>query len=111
MAKKHNPGSKKPGVRKKKKKAAPDSPAAEPESPTIEAKADAPKKKSVGPFEFLQQVRNEGEKVTWTSRNETMVSTVMVLIMVMIMSLFFFLVDQILRFGVGNLLSIGATSI
>jgi len=110
MAKKHNPGSKKPGVRKKKKKTAHhQAPAAE--SPTIEAKAEEPKKKSASPFEFLQQVRNEGEKVTWTSRNETMVSTVMVLIMVVIMSFFFFLVDQVWRFGVGNLLSIGATSL
>jgi len=113
MSKKKNPGSKKPGAKKKRAAAASPSATAEAtvDNATIEGKAEeVRKKKSVGPFEFFQQVRNEGEKVTWTSRNETMVSTVMVLIMVMIMSLFFFLVDQVLRFGVGNLLQIGATS-
>ena len=107
MAKKRNPGSKKPGV--KKKRAAPQAAAAE--AATIEGRAEEPKKKSsVNPFEFLQQVRSEGEKVTWTSRNETMVSTIMVLIMVAIMSIFFFLVDQVLRFGIGQILSIGSTA-
>ena len=113
MSKKKNPGSKKPGAKKKRAaaSAASASTASSVKNETIEGKAEeVRKKKSVGPFEFLQQVRNEGEKVTWTSRNETMVSTIMVLIMVAIMSLFFFLVDQVLRFGVGNLLQIGATS-
>lgn len=75
--------------------------------PTIEGKAEAPKKKKkTNPLEFLQQVRSEGAKVTWTSRNETMISTIMVLIMVAIMALFFFGVDQILRFSVCSLLPI-----
>ena len=67
----------------------------------IEGKAQEVKKKqAVSPFTFLQQVRAEMSKVTWTTRNETMVSTIMVLIMVAIMAAFFFLVDQGLRFGV-----------
>ena len=59
---------------------------------TIEGKAadTARKKKKASPLEFLQQVRNEALKVTWTSRNETMVSTVMVLIMVAINGAFLF---------------------
>jgi preprotein translocase subunit SecE len=44
--------------------------------------------------------------VTWTTRNETMISTVMVLIMVAIMAVFFLLVDQVLRFGVTSILSL-----
>ena len=108
MAKKHNPGSKKPGV-KRKRRAQPQQPASA-EAEMIEGKAEeVGKKSSVSPFEFFQQVRNEGEKVTWTTRNETTVSTIMVLIMVAIMSLFFFLVDQTLRFGVGALLSLGGS--
>lgn len=76
-------------------------------APVIEGKADeVKKKKKTSPLEFLQQVRNEGTKVTWTSRSETMVSTIMVLIMVVIMAIFFFVVDQTLRFGVCNLLPI-----
>ena len=73
---------------------------------TIDAKASEPKKKKTNPFEFIQQVRNEGAKVTWTTRNETLISTIMVLIMVAIMSIFFFAVDQLLRFGICNILPI-----
>ena len=77
------------------------------EAPILEGKAaEVKKKKSTGPLEFLQQVRNEATKVTWTTRNETLVSTIMVLIMVAIMSLFFFGVDQGLRFTVCTILPI-----
>ncbi|MEM6649590.1 MAG: preprotein translocase subunit SecE [Pseudomonadota bacterium] len=54
----------------------------------------------------MRQVRDEGQKVTWTSRNETLVSTIMVLIMVAIASVFFFLVDQILRWIVPIILNL-----
>ncbi|MBB5518525.1 preprotein translocase subunit SecE [Amphiplicatus metriothermophilus] len=75
---------------------------------TIEGKAEevSRKKKKTSPLEFIQQVRAEMLKVTWTSRNETLISTVMVLIMVAIMALFFFLVDQGLRFAVCTILPI-----
>ena len=73
----------------------------------IEGKAaEVKKKKRTSPFEFIQQVRNEAAKVTWTTRNETVISTIMVLIMVAIMSLFFFGVDQGLRFVVCHALPI-----
>ena len=79
--------------------------------PVIEGKAaEVKKKKKTNPLEFLQQVRNEALKVTWTSRNETMVSTIMVLIMVAIMALFFFLIDQSLRFGICTVLPIECVS-
>ena len=52
------------------------------------------------PFEFLQQVRAETNKVTWPSRKETMITTVMVLIMVTLASIFFLIADQILSWGV-----------
>lgn len=65
--------------------------------PEVKVTAESVKKPSINPFEFFQQVRKEGEKVTWTSRNETMISTVMVLIMVVLMSIFFLIIDQVLR--------------
>ena len=81
------------------------------QAPVLEGKAaEVKKKKRTNPFEFLQQVRNEAAKVTWTTRNETLVSTIMVLIMVAIMSLFFFGVDQGLRFAVCNFLPINCAS-
>ena len=48
------------------------------------------------PLEFVQQVRREVAKVTWPTRKETTVSTIMVFIFVTIAALFFFLVDQVL---------------
>ncbi len=76
-------------------------------APVIEGKAaETKKKKRTNPFVFLQQVRAEASKVSWTTRNETMVSTIMVLIMVAIMAVFFFGVDQLLRFGVCHTLPI-----
>ncbi len=56
------------------------------------------------PFEFLQQVRAETNKVTWPSRKETMITTVMVLIMVTFASIFFLIADQILSWGVKMIL-------
>ena len=45
------------------------------------------------PIQFLQQVRQETAKVTWPSRNEVLISTVMVLVLVIAASLFFLLAD------------------
>ena len=59
------------------------------------------------PIEFLRQVRQEVSKVTWPSRKETTISTIMVLIMVVIMAIFFFLVDQVLSVGVKAILGLG----
>ena len=59
------------------------------------------------PFQFLQEVRAEGSKVTWPSRRETLVTTGLVLAMVFVTSLFFVAVDQSLRLIVGFLLSFG----
>jgi preprotein translocase subunit SecE len=61
----------------------------------------------VNPFEFLQQVRNEGAKVTWPTRKETMITTGMVFIMVLLASIFFLIVDQLVRLGVGAVLGLG----
>ncbi len=60
------------------------------------------------PFEFLQQVRAEGSKVTWPSRKETMITTAMVFVMVVLASLFFLIVDQVLRWGVSLILGLGS---
>ena len=50
------------------------------------------------PFEFIQQVRQETSKVTWPTRRETMITTIMVLIMVALASVFFLGVDAVLQF-------------
>jgi preprotein translocase subunit SecE len=60
------------------------------------------------PFEFLQQVRAEGAKVTWPTRKETLVTTAMVFVMVLLASVFFLVVDQVIRWGVSLILGLGA---
>jgi preprotein translocase subunit SecE len=60
------------------------------------------------PAQFVQQVRQEAAKVTWPTRKETMVSTLMVLLMVAFAAMFFFLVDQVLSFGVRQVLGLGS---
>ncbi len=57
------------------------------------------------PITFLQQVRTEVSKVTWPSRNETVISTIMVLVLVALASLFFLAADQIIAWFVQLLLS------
>tara|TARA_A100001037_G_scaffold244156_1_gene225003 strand:+ start:114 stop:311 length:198 start_codon:yes stop_codon:yes gene_type:complete len=59
------------------------------------------------PGEFVRQIRQETAKVTWPTRKEAGVTTVMVFIMVTLAAIFFFGVDQILSFGVRLVLGIG----
>jgi preprotein translocase subunit SecE len=58
------------------------------------------------PFKFLQEVRDETEKVTWPTRRETAITTAMVFVMVAISAVFFLLADQAIRLLITNLLSI-----
>ena len=58
--------------------------------------------------EFVQDVLVEFRKVTWPSRNEVLISTIMVLVLVTAASLFFLLADQVISFLVGLMLSIRA---
>ena len=53
------------------------------------------------PFEFIQDVRTEAGKVTWPTRRETGITTLMVLIMVVLAAVFFVGVDEIIHFVVG----------
>ena len=59
------------------------------------------------PFEFIQQIRSEVAKVTWPSRKETLITTVMVFIFVFLVAIFFFLVDQVLSYVVKMVLGLG----
>ena len=57
--------------------------------------------------EFVQQVRQELSRVTWPTRQETLITTAMVFVMVFAASAFFFLVDQALQWGVRLLFGLG----
>ena len=58
------------------------------------------------PFKFLQEVRSETAKVTWPTRRETMITTIMVFIMVAVSSIFFFAADMIIRYLITFLLGV-----
>ncbi len=60
------------------------------------------------PIEFFRQVRQEVSRVTWPTRKETGVTTLMVFIMVFVAALFFFTVDQIMANAVRFVLRLGA---
>ncbi len=72
---------------------------------TADQDSNEPRRRG-GPFAFFREVRAEGRKVTWATRQEVTVSTIMVLIMVAAAALFFFLVDTILRLLVGFILGL-----
>lgn len=60
------------------------------------------------PGEFIRQVRLEVSKVTWPTRKETTITTIMVFIMVAILSVFFLLVDLFWSTIVTWILGIGS---
>ena len=59
------------------------------------------------PALFLRQVRQEVSKVTWPTRKETGVTTVMVFVMVALAAVFFLLVDKVISLGIQSVLGIG----
>ena len=58
------------------------------------------------PIKFIQEVKQEAFKVTWPTWKETLQGALMVLIMAVVMSLFFLLLDQILKFFLDILLKV-----
>ena len=56
-------------------------------------------------FKFMQEVRDETQKVTWPTRRETAITTAMVFVMVAIASVFFLVADQFIRLLVTTVLT------
>ena len=63
--------------------------------------------RKTSPAQFFQEVRQEATKVTWPSRKESGISTAMVFVFVILAAIFFFIVDQILQFGVKLIFGLG----
>jgi preprotein translocase subunit SecE len=62
----------------------------------------------VSPAKFIQEVRQETSKVTWPSRKETVTTTAMVFVMVVVVSLFLSFADWIIANALRLVLGIGA---
>jgi len=58
------------------------------------------------PLKFIQEVKQEAFKVTWPTGKETLQGTLMVVAMAIIASIFFLLLDQILKFFLELLLKV-----
>jgi len=59
----------------------------------------------INPIQFFRQVKQEVKKVTWPVRSEVTRTTIMVLVLVAIASIFFFFVDQIFGWIVQTIFS------
>jgi preprotein translocase subunit SecE len=71
------------------------------------ATAVEPPKKRVGVLQFFREVRAEARKISWTSRRETWVTSVMVFIMILLTAFFFVVVDIGLRIMMQFILKLG----
>ena len=60
------------------------------------------------PIEFFQEVRSEVSKVTWPTTKEVWITTIAVIIMVTMASLFFTTADQVLGWMIKQVLGIVA---
>ena len=61
---------------------------------------------NTNPFQFIQQVRSEVSKITWPTRREVLITTIMVFIMSAIAALIFALVDLLIRSGIQSVLNV-----
>ena len=59
------------------------------------------------PLKFIQEVKQEAFKVSWPTGKETLQGTMMVVSMAIIASLFFLLLDQVLKFFLELILKVG----
>jgi preprotein translocase subunit SecE len=62
----------------------------------------------ISPFKFLQEVRAETEKVTWPTRRETLITTIMVFIISALAAVFFLIADLIIRWMVTTILNLAS---
>jgi|TARA_B110000438_G_scaffold260850_1_gene271154 preprotein translocase subunit SecE len=58
------------------------------------------------PLKFIQEVKQEAFKVTWPTGKETIQGSLMVFVMAVVASLFFLLLDQVLKFLLELLLKV-----
>ena len=59
------------------------------------------------PAQFVRQVRQELKRISWATKRDTIFATITVLVMAILASIFFFLVDLLLSNVVEFILSLG----
>ena len=58
------------------------------------------------PLKFIQDVKQEAFKISWPTAKETLQGALMVFLMALVMSIFFLLLDQVLKFFLDMLLKV-----
>ena len=76
-------------------------------APAGAAAVEKTPKKPFNPAKFFKEVQIEAKRITWTSRKEVWITTVMVLLMVVLAGVFFFVVDGTLGFLTNYVTKIG----
>tara|TARA_B100000686_G_C15999027_1_gene575726 strand:- start:284 stop:499 length:216 start_codon:yes stop_codon:yes gene_type:complete len=64
-------------------------------------------KKKTNPAQFVRQVRQEMQKVTWPEKRDTFISSGLIIVLIILFSLFFLLTDQIWSFSIKKIIQIG----
>ena len=82
------------------------SPKPEAEGSSPSAPANLSRENMRNPIKFIQEVKQEAFKVTWPTWKETLQGALMVFVMAVVMSLFFLLLDQVLKFFLELLLKV-----
>ena len=59
------------------------------------------------PIQFIEEVRQEVSKVTWPTWKEVWITTLMVLLMLALASIFFLVADQVIGWVVKAVLGLG----
>ena len=59
------------------------------------------------PLKFLQEVKQEAFKITWPTKKDTVTGSLMVFVLASLAAIFFLLLDQILKFFLNFILSMG----
>ncbi|MBA1338415.1 MAG: preprotein translocase subunit S [Pelagibacterales bacterium] len=52
----------------------------------------------INPFKFIQSVKQEAFKITWTTKREVLLGSAMVFVLATVASIFFLLLDQIYKY-------------
>ncbi|MDV6329212.1 preprotein translocase subunit SecE [Asticcacaulis sp. 201] len=76
-------------------------------APAGAAAVEKTPKKPFNPVKFFKEVQVEAKRITWTTRKEVWITTVMVLIMVVLAGVFFFVIDGALGFLTNYVTKIG----
>jgi preprotein translocase subunit SecE len=76
-------------------------------APAGAAAVEKTPKKPFNPVKFFKEVQVEAKRITWTSRKEVWITTVMVLLMVVLAGVFFFVVDGAMGFLTNYVTKIG----